>query len=486
MPVRAAIVHYHLRPGGVTRVIAHSVAALGRLGVRTAVLADSPPDDDRTPIANVQAVEGLNYESAGVQPVALAARLEAAARRALGGVPDVWHFHNHALGKNPALTLAVHRLAARGHRLLLHLYDFAEDGRPADYQALLRHAAGGDAARLGRLLYPRGPRIHYAVQNSRDLGFLRKAGADPARSHLLPNAVCLEDASPAETGPAHGGRVFLYPTRAIRRKNVGEFLLWACLARPGDRFIATLAPTSPSDRRPYERWKAVAARLRWPVEFERGLQSAAPLSALMRAATAVLTTSVSEGFGLAFLEPSLLGVPLVGRDLPELTGDFAGNGVRLPGLYRRLLVPLDWPGRTAFRRALRNGLTTARRAYGKTTSPDDLERAFRAATDGDRVDFGRLHEPLQEKVLLRLSRTGGADGLLEPADLTTTGWTPRRLSANRRVVAECYGLEAYGARLLALYRALAREEESAPLEGLDGQSLLDDFLHPERFHLLLT
>ncbi len=57
-------------------------------------------------------------------------------------------------------------------------------------------------------------------------------------------------------------------------------------------------------------------------------------------ADALITTSVAEGFGLAFLEPWLASKPLVGRNLPEITADFAEHGLDLSALYNCLPVPL--------------------------------------------------------------------------------------------------------------------------------------------------
>ena len=139
-----------------------------------------------------------------------------------------------------------------------------------------------------------------------------------------------------------GDRLFLYPTRAIRRKNLGEFLLWSALGEKGDRFATTLAPTSAGDRAPYERWVRVARSLGIPIEFEMGGRTTVPFPNLLRAAHTVVTTSVAEGFGLAFLEPWLAGRPLGARDLPELTDMFKKQGLDFGNLYRRLFVPLAW------------------------------------------------------------------------------------------------------------------------------------------------
>ncbi|RYD18679.1 MAG: hypothetical protein EOP88_21730, partial [Verrucomicrobiaceae bacterium] len=80
--MRVAIVHYHLEPGGVTSVIRVASEALTSAGVANVVLTG-------------EQVPGLGYltEAAGLTVDELVKRLRAAASDALGGPPDVWHFH---------------------------------------------------------------------------------------------------------------------------------------------------------------------------------------------------------------------------------------------------------------------------------------------------------------------------------------------------------------------------------------------------------
>ncbi|RMF93424.1 MAG: hypothetical protein D6736_01805, partial [Nitrospinota bacterium] len=185
---RIAIVHYHLRTGGVTRVIQHASSALSGQ-VKMVVIVGEPPQVE-APLPHVAVINGLGYEGArqkrGAQQ--LVQQMRMAARRVLGAPPHIWHFHNHALGKSRVLPEVVYHLAQTGERLLLQLHDFAEDGRPANYRFLLDHL-GGDTGKLGALLYPQASHVHYAVLNRRDQCFLQRAGVPETHLHLLPNAV---------------------------------------------------------------------------------------------------------------------------------------------------------------------------------------------------------------------------------------------------------------------------------------------------------
>lgn len=491
-PRRLAIAHFHLRPGGVTRVIGHALAALSKSGARVAVLAGPSEHRDVPEGSCVREVDGLGYaeDLAGSASAAegLAGRLKEAAREALGGPPDLWHFHNHSLGKSAAVPLAIERLAAEGQRLLLQIHDFPEDGRPANYRSLLEHVGQKRAALLGRRLYPQALHIHYATLNTRDLAFLRAAGVALERLHFLPNPVDLRDGGAGNVcplaPPAKAG-LFLYPTRAIRRKNIGEFLLWAAAGRKNDRFAVTLAPTSAGDRLIYDRWIAFARELMLPMEFEVGRDGTASFPQLLARATAVVTTSVAEGFGLAFLEPWLAGRPLLGRDLPEMTSDFKNEGLDLSSLYARLLVPLEWVDPAALRNAIEGAWPALLAAYGRSPRRGDVDKAFSAACEKDRVDFGRLDEALQEKVIRRVRTGKKSIRELSPSLLSSGREAASVIEKNRRLAEQLFNLDQYGQRLLEIYSHIL-ESEPGPADPMNPDKLLDMFLAPDRFYLLRT
>lgn len=484
-PVRIAIVHHHLRPGGVTRVISRAVRALSD-PFALAVLSGESPAAGAAPDCKVGLVEGLGYVGNNARLTArdIARHLRESADAALGAPPDIWHVHNHSLGKNPAVSEAVALMATEGERLLLHIHDFAEDGRPDNYRALLTHA-DNDSARLSAMLYPRAGHVHYATINSRDHAALVRAGIPPEQVHLIHNPVDIEGATPwAEDGYEGGPRRFLYPSRAIRRKNVGELLLWASLAQDGDRFAVTMAPQNPAQRPAYDAWVAFARDNNLPVEFEVGGGSCS-LNDLLRASTAAVTTSVAEGFGLSFLEPALAGRPVVGRDLPEVTAGLTRLGIDLSGLYARLDVPVDWIGADRLRDMIASALARSRASFGRRPSSSDAGAALAEARQGDHVDFGRLDEALQRTVLERVIRDPGARADIRPPELgPSPGWS-EALSHNRAVIAREFSPTAYALNLRRAYAAVLGSDITRPT-ALEPDAMLDQFLDPRRFIPLMT
>jgi glycosyltransferase involved in cell wall biosynthesis len=492
--MRIAIVHYHLHLGGVTRVIQNAVSSLADQEVEAVVLTGEPPEpqDELTQSAVVVAGLGYDEQSAPYSAAALGRELEAVAATYFGAAPDLWHFHNHSLGKNLAVPEAVVRLATRGCPVLLQVHDFPEDGRPANYGRLLEHLGRGDTRRLSSLLYPQAAQVHYAVLNSRDRSFLAAAGVPDRQLHLLPNAVALPASPPPEPSPEppaerpQGPRLWLYPTRAIRRKNLGEFLFWSALqGGEEDQFATTLGPRNPRERPIYEAWVGLAASLKLPVTLELAAQHPGSFAALLSSAHALVTTSVAEGFGLAFLEPWLLGRPVVGRNLTEITAEFETAGVALDALYDRLEVPLEWIGRDVLEEKIVPALKTYLKAYGREPHQDDLERVLSAWVVNGRVDLGRLDEPLQERLIRRLVNSPTDRALITPPRLAGTAQCESLLVQNRDAVLNAYGPAGYGKRLKTLYQQIL-ESPIETLSAASGEKLLDAFLAPERLFLLRT
>lgn len=482
--MRIALVHYHLQSGGVTRIICHLQKALDSRGIKTVVLTGKPPAFGFSGAFRV--VPGLQYEAdrPAIAPSELAAAMRAAASEALGGKPDLWHVHNHSLGKSLVLPAALLALAREGEHLLMQIHDFAEDGRPGNYRAMLTHMAGGEQKILSGILYPLADHLHYAVLNNRDYCYLLDAGLDWNHLHHLPNPVDLGEAE-AEKPPAVRTEtpLWLYPTRAIRRKNLGEFLLWSALTPEGARFATTSGPENPAEHLRYNRWKRVAAELGLPVQLEMVGQEGYSFIELLRKASVALTTSVAEGFGMAYLEPWLLGTPVCGRNLPEITGGIQDEGIVLPWSYDRLDIPLDWLGRNRVVAAAREGLQRNLAAYGRSPGTNDLDRLLSVWLQGDRVDFGRLDEPLQEEVLRRLVRSRCQADLCRPAALPDPDSLLAPLAANRELLRLRYNLTYYGKVIEQVYQRVAASPVS-PLASLDGEILLDRFLAPERLSLL--
>lgn len=470
--IAVAVVHYHLRPGGVTRVIERAVESLGNEVEILAFTGEaSAPGNPLTPME--EPFHALGYSDRNPDEAEkLAEDLRFTARCLFGRDPDIWHIHNHSLGKNSFTPQLVWHLANAGCRLLLQPHDFAEDGRPGNYRLLRDHLG----EKLARILYPVADHVWYAPINFRDKVFLENSGVPNV--HELPNAVT-SHATDSGGQPA-SAKTIVYPARAIRRKNMGEFLLWSLLAPEGHVFQSTLAPQNPAWQGHYNDWVDFARELKLPVEFDAGRKN--EFSELVQNAEALISTSIAEGFGLAFLEPWLEGKMLVGRKLPEITADFEAEGLDLSTLYSTLPVPLEWAGEELFLQTLEAAMRRSYEAYSKRWKPVYLKEAVASLVMDGKVDFGILDETLQRNVVRHLANHPEDRNLLPSLDLAVNRDLVNR---NRSTVRKRYSLEAYGQRLHGMYRNLAATKPG-PVSSAPAGKLLDEFLKPERFNLLRT
>ncbi|MFT4901370.1 MAG: glycosyltransferase involved in cell wall biosynthesis [Lentimonas sp.] len=486
--LRVALVHYHLKRGGVTRVIESTLRAADACmpGAQFVVLAGEVPAEV-TFSERAITIEGLQYSNAQVKTPgadALLAQIERAATKALGGPPHVWHIHNHSLGKNTALPDLVKLLAAKGAPLLLQMHDFAEDGRPGNYAAL--HSP--------EQLYPAAPHLHYATINARDHAYVHSMGLPPEQLHLLPNPV---EGSAArhdfDTNTIRrtllAERLILYPVRAVRRKNFGEMLLWSALAEPGDLFATTLGPTNQNYVQAYQHWQSLAHSLKLPVRFGIGESNTWPFESIIQSASAILNTSIAEGFGLAFLEPWLFGKAIIGRDLPAITADFKAKGLQLDTLYPALAVPAAWIDCNALEAKIGSGLQAAYRTYGLALPQDATERALQAITlPAGQIDFGGLDEAQQTAIITRVAEDPESHKAIHqrlPHHLDQS----TRIQHNSQIVCQHYGLEHYAGQLHQIYLQLRQTTPQQPCTALEfypSQQLLKSFLKPENFRLLRT
>lgn len=481
-----AIVHYHLGPGGVSQVIAAASRALTRSGIAHVILiGETPPNPaDDLPF---RMVPGLGY---GPPPVGLTAeelvhRLRAGARDALEKAPDIWHFHNHSLGKNPLIAHAVARLAEDDERMVLQIHDLAEDGRPANYQVI------ADC----RNLYPVSSRIHYVFLNARDRGVFRDAGLTGENSMVLGNPISL----PEQTGRTGSGAPILFaPVRGIRRKNLGELVFLSALAPQGTSLAVSRAPSNPSARPMHDTWRKFARRQHLPIEFDVADHfSPAPgagsdFETWAAHATHFITTSVSEGFGLPFLEAAAHGKPLIGRNLPHITAEHARHGIRCGNLYDQLLIPADWIDLAILRDHLHTTLERNFRHYRRKLSSRTSVATFDALIHDGWLDFGNLPEALQQGVIERMAdlstrsvprvRIGGTsqcaeDWLRAAIDSRTPTATPDQLAP--------YSPALYQQKLVSLYSRLA-EQAASPVRFLPPSAILTSHLAPGSFHFLLS
>lgn len=484
--MKVAIVHYHFELSGVTKVMAASSRALKKEGIEHVILAgDTPEDmDDDLP---VKRVAGLGYvpDKAVGDATILVSNLRRAAQEVLGAKPELWHFHNHALGKNFLMADAVAQMAGEGEHMVLHMHDLIEEGRQQN------HALVPDPTRL----YPSGPHIHYVFLNEQDRELFTGNGLEESRCSLMVNPVEIPQGFKDR---ADGDPILFAPIRAIRRKNIGELVMLAALAPQGARLAISRAPKDKGALRLHETWRKFAGHQRLPIGFDvvgryypaRGMLN--DFKSWVEHSSHFVTTSVSEGFGMTFLEAAAYGKPLIGRNVPRVTKEHQKRKIQSGKLYDKLLIPTEWVDVSILRQHFD---TTIQRNYRYLGEPLDMlthERAFASLLFDGWLDFGNMPEPVQQAVIERCIDPSAKnepmveiDGKRQPAKL----WLHEALQEREPSVShdqlEDYSEENFGKSLRSVYEA-ALGAKASEVDFIDPAPILARCIQPHCFHFLTS
>jgi glycosyltransferase involved in cell wall biosynthesis len=428
------IIHHHLNPGGVTRIIQSQISSLRnnypKLQLVLLTGEVSEPEFYERNSVPVITNENLNYltkkDISGAEGYDLLNSLIAFFKEHI--MPeDIIHVHNMNLGKNPVMTLALSMLAETGQLLFNHSHDFVED-RPENMkfvQHVIEMLFGRDERNV---LYPGYSNYYYGVLNSFDKKRLQKMGIDEERITLLPNPVHFEKTSKLTKPKAkekickeleldQDKMIITYPVRVIRRKNFGELALFSALFDKKAHWLVTQAPKNPVEIEPYQEWKHFCHESNINIMFEAGTK--ADFEELLLATDVCITTSMREGFGMVFLEPWLLGTPVMGRNISYVTEDLAESGIRFPMLYDKILVETHGEEKD----------------FGSLTQEEQMELLTEVVKKDELKKKITSRNPDLKKVFQQV-----------PDDIK---------DHNKKVISEQYSLKSYSKKLYDIYKQMA-------------------------------
>jgi hypothetical protein len=499
-PDTLIIIHYHLLPGGVCSSIKQSLVALAQSGW----FSDRSL---RVLVGRTDAVEEfiLFLEQHSVQvEIEVDPRLDYTDRVWSDHAREtcLYWAHNPTLGKNPLLTaglLAAGQKAASSgasHRFLYHIHDFAECGRLQNLLYLRRCWGSGGLEDL----FPTSNNCCYAVLSSADLHRLARAGVPEERIFHLPNAIPAVKAEQktARKDMAKGLQVYAseygyrfepdrpwwtLPIRLIRRKNVLEALLIAATADDSPQLLVTLDANSDPERPYAEAVKDLFRVKKHAAVVGFGHQlvgTAFSFDDLLLASDTVVTTSVLEGFGFAFLEGANRGRPLLGRNLEEVTTDFVEAGFPASSLYGEMFVPVNSETRAQMAARGREFAQEQGSLLGVSqVSIDGFIAALGTLFADDAVDFGFLDLKQQLEVTSRLRDRAFVEDL---RSLNPEAARPAPFPADFSIrLDHHFGLQAHGSRLAATFEALFAQGIEGGVTGNLSSSLLDLYFMP-KFH----
>jgi len=364
------VLHYHLRPGGIRRIIELATPYLLRQfdgQVKRVVLAAGEARDLKwnTCFAehiNPTPVEFFIDPSFGYLSEQRATRqsllrhVRAALNRLLALATRentlIWG-HNLGIARNILLAQELVRVCeSRCIKLVAHHHDWWFDNRWIRWPEMRRFGTR-TLAMAAQTLFPESSHVRHFTINQADARVLRRRLGKCVK--WLPNLT--ERSKPpkparVETSRGwlqrklrdHGAPVWILPCRLLRRKNVAEALLLKRWLRP-EAWLVTTGGVSSADEAAYARKLEAAARQHhWRLRLGvlAGDEAKKPsVPELLAASECVMLTSIQEGFGLPYLEAAAAGRPLIARTLPNIAPDLGRFGFHFPQYYNEVLVPPD-------------------------------------------------------------------------------------------------------------------------------------------------
>jgi len=365
--MKLIIVHFHLRPGGIRRIIELAVPHLVQASrglIDRIVLAIGEAGDRKwnasfrqhaapTPV-ELFVAPAFNYVSEQKRsPAAIQRGIRAALDTLLATATAsnalVWA-HNPGIGRNLVLTRELVRACEeRGVPLVAHHHDWWFDNRWRRWPEMKR-SGFPTLASVAKTIFPSTPGIRHVTINQSDVAQLQL--------HLGPRATWLPNLTERVAPPTDerlretrawlqrqlsdsDTAVWILPCRLLRRKNVAEALLLTRWLRP-EAWLVTTGGVSSADEKAYaDKLAAAAHRHHWRLRLGvlAGDEARKPsMSEVLAASEAVMLTSIQEGFGLPYLEAAASQRPLIARAIPNIAPDLAQFGFRFPQHYDEVLV----------------------------------------------------------------------------------------------------------------------------------------------------
>ena len=252
---------------------------------------------------------------------------------------------NPTVGLFPKSTLAFKEYAEQNpdKKIIYRVHDFIDD-RPSLFDEFKKVFDNFDD------IYPVSNNVSFLTLTSFDKKRLIKKGL--TNVNVLPNSIVVSDLCTnkekaldlrktfEEKGIVNPGeKILVYPVRVLRRKNIEEaILLTKILNQSGEEYklIVTL-PYEEEYKREIENLASdynvscSVGKVSKHISFSK--KDDFTIADLYSISELVISTSIREGFGFAFIEPWITGIPLIGRKISYVTEDFEINGIDLSHLY---------------------------------------------------------------------------------------------------------------------------------------------------------
>ena len=511
--IKLAVFHYHFVPGGITTVIRLSLISLlknlpaidkialisGRddnaENLLSAIKSAVPPSADIT----VETVPELDYLSSNsIQSQAIKSSINKTLEKYKG---YIYWIHNYHIGKNPLFTKTVTDFALKesDEKFFFHIHDFPECSRYSNYKYLREFVEEP---------YPSGKNIKYAVLNSRDYKYMEKAGVDKYSLFLLPNPVLqgknktckitenekkrIKKALYAKTKGVFDfdpeKPVFLYPVRAIRRKNILEAALTALISSKGTNLIQTLPGISDQETEYSDYisgfYKKGYIKGLWGTGL-RNSPAEADFQQLIGITDLVISSSVMEGFGYIFTDTVTWGKPILSRFLDTSEDFMPMFSDESSYFYKTFKIPLS----PDIKKELSD-------IIGRWFSAPDSEiprfinsrNYIRYLTSENTVDFSYLPYKMQGEYLIKASESMTLRSEIKEINSVLFQKTADLVSSESgiecRNISEFYGAEVFAENFIKILKSYGKCNSGTVKSSNVSEKLLSFFTTEKSVRIL--
>ena len=259
---------------------------------------------------------------------------------------DVVIIENPTIGIFPKATLAFKEFSETNpdKKIIYRIHDFVDD-RPLLLDEFKKICGDLDE------IYPKSDNVSFLALTSCDKKRLIDKGLQNVS--VLPNSIVMSEFETDKEGAFNlrktfedngiinsEERILAYPVRVLRRKNIEEAILLTKLINKESAQNYRLIVTIPFEKDYEIEIENLAEEYGVPCSIGKASKHISfdkkekyTIADLYLIADLVISTSVCEGFGLAFVEPWLVETPVIGRKVDSTTEDFEKNGIDLTHLY---------------------------------------------------------------------------------------------------------------------------------------------------------
>jgi len=331
--------HYFFKEDGITRSVLNNVSGLKELSenINFILAGDNF-------VSSIPSDIEKRYIDWGAQD--LVSQIQEVSKDA-----DIIIIENPTIGMFPKATLAFKEFSESNHnkKIIYRLHDFIDD-RPHLFEEFKKVFNNFEE------IYPTSSNVSFLTLTSFDKKRLIKKGLNNV--NILPNSLVAYDfcINPEKSFNLRkifetsgiinpDEKILTYPVRVLKRKNIEEaMLLTKILNEAGENYrLIVTVPLDEDYKKEIEilaedyKIQCSIGKVSKYISFDK--KDRYTIADLYSISDLVISTSIKEGFGFAFIEPWLTGTAVIGRKVSHITEDFEDNGIDLSHLYGNDIIP---------------------------------------------------------------------------------------------------------------------------------------------------